>query len=939
MKITRLAFIVGIVLALGAGGARAATPVWTGGTSGNWSDGSNWSTGVAPASNDTVVLTGSGVSPTNENINGLYLTSLVMSNTVPNGFVLAGSGSLAISGIVLTPVSSSDVTRTIAVPITLLQQTVVADYGTGVSNCVLVLQGPVGDSGRGFGLQANGTASKSALILAGTNTYTGKTTAHTTPVYFVRDASFGAPPASLVPDAVNANYADMIFTNPTGTVFWEASLSSNRGFKGVGAGLTIPSGMRLTLNGPVTNALNKSGGGTLVLNGRIGTPSTMTGYLNGGVTELGDSTALGSTAAIQLQGGVLDLKGYSPTGCVPHTYGAIDGAIVNTSSNESRLGTLLIGFDYNQYFFGGPGDIRVTGDVLELYAEGVYATRSLRKAGDGKLTLLGTGYYSNQTVFAGGSVDLDDRVSNTRKLAANSGRLILGGCSLTLIGNDAAPAIETISDLVARGDWNDGTTISPVAGASAVQVRAGANQDCTFSFGNLLLGAQYPIDFRTVNNGSGTARIIARTTTNIVASGIISCQATFNGTTWATVDANSNITGLADGAYTNTFVTDKHVDLPAGTTSLGANMTIESLRFNAAGSATCDIPSGRTLALHLRANGASGNEAAGILVTPNVGNNNVTISGAGALAAGDGYNFDIVIHQYNTNGLLTVSAKISGGAGTRFPGLVHTGPGTTILNNDSNDFYNGFFLLGGTVSATSIRNSGTNSAIGDCHTAPDIYLGTATLKYTGPGDSSNRRIALRGAGTLDASGSGTMRFTTNIVAWNGWHNLVLTGTGTGQVDGVISTGRGGVTKQGTGTWILNGTNTYAGKTSVAAGTLQLGGVVAGDVEVVAGGTLSGSGGTIGQDLTTSGTLVYPLSSTPATPLVVHGNATVGGTLNIVRVNGYQLQPNTSLQILAADGIVTGQFATVTGGYTVTPSTDGKQLLLSRRLSGFIFSLF
>ena len=53
------------------------------------------------------------------------------------------------------------------------------------------------------------------------------------------------------------------------------------------------------------------------------------------------------------------------------------------------------------------------------------------------------------------------------------------------------------------------------------------------------------------------------------------------------------------------------------------------------------------------------------------------------------------------------------------------------------------------------------------------------------------------------------------------YNLTLTGSGAGEIDGLIETGSGSVTKNGSGLWVLgNQNNNYTGGTRVNGGTLQ-----------------------------------------------------------------------------------------------------------------------
>ena len=90
----------------------------------------------------------------------------------------------------------------------------------------------------------------------------------------------------------------------------------------------------------------------------------------------------------------------------------------------------------------------------------------------------------------------------------------------------------------------------------------------------------------------------------------------------------------------------------------------------------------------------------------------------------------------------------------------------------------------------------------------------------------------------------------------------------------------GITKTGTGRWVLSGANAYAGPTDVQAGTLLINGVQTGTgaTTIAAGATLGGSG-TLGAGLTANG-VVSPGAS--AGTLAVNGDATfnAGSTLLI-----------------------------------------------------------
>ncbi|MCW1923906.1 autotransporter-associated beta strand repeat-containing protein [Luteolibacter arcticus] len=220
------------------------------------------------------------------------------------------------------------------------------------------------------------------------------------------------------------------------------------------------------------------------------------------------------------------------------------------------------------------------------------------------------------------------------------------------------------------------------------------------------------------------------------------------------------------------------------------------------------------------------------------------------------------VFLYNSSANQTLSGVISGSGS-----LIKDNFGTLTLSG-LNTYSGTTRVRDGILSINSIKSvNGGPSAIGDVTTgsAGTIDLGsddfTATLRYTGPGDTSDRVINLAGTtggGTIDQSGSGVLTLTGALTATGAdSKTLTLTGTGTGVLSGGIPDNAPGtnltsVVKNGTGTWILGGSNTYGGTTTIGAGILQfqqLASVPANDysrISIANGATLVVNAGGAGQ---------------------------------------------------------------------------------------------
>ncbi|WP_171026147.1 autotransporter domain-containing protein [Mesorhizobium comanense] len=181
----------------------------------------------------------------------------------------------------------------------------------------------------------------------------------------------------------------------------------------------------------------------------------------------------------------------------------------------------------------------------------------------------------------------------------------------------------------------------------------------------------------------------------------------------------------------------------------------------------------------------------------------------------------------------------------------------------------------------------------------------------------------------------------------------------------------GLTKSGTGTLTLSGSNSYTGNTNVTGGTLLINGTV-GNSQVTVGsgaalggtGTItgtvaisgrlfagtgaSGSGGGIGT-MTVAGAVTFNTGSTyqvaanaaaQASRLNVTGQATInGGTVSVLAGAG-SYSPQTDYTILSATGGVSGAFAGVTSNFAfLDPSLsyDADNVYLRLHRNGISFA--
>ena len=203
------------------------------------------------------------------------------------------------------------------------------------------------------------------------------------------------------------------------------------------------------------------------------------------------------------------------------------------------------------------------------------------------------------------------------------------------------------------------------------------------------------------------------------------------------------------------------------------------------------------------------------------GNGTLGISEAGsATFSGNVLNNNAATFTAASGGLATFSGTVSGEGS-----VTKTGTGTVTLSGN-NSYSGGTTLSAGVLRLESATGAGTGTI-----TQSD---GTSTIEIDTTGTVANAMNFhnLSTLQTVTLSGNKTLNSSTYTVA-----------SGTTTTESGILSGGGGITKEGTGTLLVTGNNTFSGATEVNAGVLELASTVGGaaastsSVSVASGATL------------------------------------------------------------------------------------------------------
>ncbi|RZI83371.1 MAG: hypothetical protein EOP38_12825, partial [Rubrivivax sp.] len=481
-------------------------------------------------------------------------------------------------------------------------------------------------------------------------------------------------------------------------------------------------------------------------------------------------------------------------------------------------------------------------------------------------------------------------LGSSGRLAANAAVTVLG--TLALAGNESIASL-TLNNGILGGlghtltagsyAFNGGTVDANLGAGSLTQLSntttlngTSQSNDVSITGGQLVLGSADRLsDTAAVQVASGAQLNLggAETIGSLAGSGLVAMGA--NALTTGGNDTSTAFSGNLSGTGTLTKQGSGTLALSGtGITYSGATTINSGTLSGPVGAGALTVNNGATMALTADTTVAS--------LTLNQG----TVSGAGR----------------------TLSA--SGGSYTLNGGTVNANLGTGALTQAANTT-----TLNGTSGASTVNVTGGTLTLGGA----ERLANTAAVTL-----SSGTQLNLGGAQTVGSlAGAGDVALGASTVTTGG-NNASTT------YSGIIS-GTGGLSKQGSGIFTLEGNNAYAGSTTIASGTLQVGN--------------AGTSGTLGSgDVINDAALVFNRSDNHTVANNISGagsvtqagsqTLTLSGTTNIggafVGSGHWHILNTLTAGSLTSTGNATlgANVVTTAGGqtYTGTVTTEGATTL-------------
>ncbi|MGJ7511463.1 autotransporter-associated beta strand repeat-containing protein [Variovorax sp. GT1P44] len=669
-------------------------------------------------------------------------------------------------------------------------------------------------------------------------------------------------------------------------------------------------------------------------NGTVFSPWTNSGN---SATLAGVPGTLTLAAPISVQNLTFSSAGYAIQGGTLTLLGAGGGSTITTSGGTDTLSSVLAG---GALVRAGTGTLVLTG--VNTYTGGTTLNGGTTQV----LADSNLGAAAGALSFNGGALATTGSFSSARAITLNAGGGTVevgSGTALTLSGvlrDGNGPGSLTVGGagtltLTGTNTYSGATTIQA---GSTLQVGSGGTTGALGSGAVTNLGAlifNRSNALSVANAISGTGTLTQNGTSTVTLSGASSYS---GGTTVRTgtlqVSADNNLGSAAGGltlaggtlASTAAFSMSRAVVLAGGGTFNTTNTLTLSGNVSGTGPLTKSVGTG-TLALNGVVSHSGGiTTSAGTLVLGNAGNTftgGLALNGATVQVATDGSLGDASNALVFNGGTLNTTANLTLGRGFTLNaggGIVNANSGTTLTLNSAVSgagalIYNG---AGTTlVNGAKTYTGGTRIDRGVVRIVADSGLGDAAgaLRFNG--------------GTLAIGGTFATARAVSLNEGNGGGIVNVDAGQTLSIDGLIANGTaaGGLTKQGTGTLVLTGANSYSGGTTLSGGTLQI--ATNGNLGAPAGG-LTFAGGTLRTTADIAMARDAALNSgggtfnvDPATTLtfggVLAGTAgglgkTGSGTLVLTGANTYTTATTISAGTLqVGTGGTTGSLGAGTGG--------------------------
>ncbi|HEV2502817.1 MAG TPA: autotransporter outer membrane beta-barrel domain-containing protein [Mesorhizobium sp.] len=701
------------------------------------------------------------------------------------------------------------------------------------------------------------------LVLNGANTYTGGTAINGGTLQVSSDGNLGAAAGGLSIDG--------------GTLRLGASFNLNAGRAitlNAGGGTVDTQGFQTTVSQGITGAgaLTKTGTGTLVLSGANTYGGGTT--INAGTLQLGDGGTSGSITGDVTNNGTLAFNRSDTAtfaGVISGT-GAVQqngtGTTVLTATNSYTGGTTINAGTLQLGNGGTSGSI--AGDVANngtfafnrsdaiTFGGLISGTGAVQQIGSGITTLTGTNSYTGTTTVGAGTL-----IVNGNQTAATGATTVNAGATIGGTGTIGGDVTIANGGTLAPGEV--GTTPGALTINGALALNDTSNLNYNFGQSNTVGGA-----FNDLTTVGGNLTLDGKLNVNLTPGGSFDAGIyrviSYGG---ALTNNTLDIASLPPGTPPGTFFVQTSVAQQVNlVNTAGLNLTFWD--GDAGPKNDSAVNGGNGTWQNAGASDNWTNQAgtpnaawadsgfAVFMATPGtvtVDNGNGAVRAAGMQFASDGY----VIQGGTLTLVGAPSSTIRVGDGTAAGAgytatinsvldgatqLVKSDLGTLVLNG-ANTYTGGTAINGGTVQASSDGNLGAASG--------GLSFNGGTLRLGASFDVGTARAV-----TLNAAGG--------TVDTQGFQSTISQAI----------TGAGALTKTGPGTLTLTGASSYAGGTTISAGTLQLGD--------------GGTSGSITGNVANNGILAFNRSDVAAFAGVISGTGAVQqngtGTTVLTAANSY-----------------------------------------------------